>query len=440
MSSLDPAAVVVALALSAVLPGAAYAPKPEPPTADRPPEAPRGRPQATNAQAKEPAPGAAPPRAGPLEAVTLFLCGDVMTGRGIDQVLPRPCDPRIHEGYMTSAKGYVRLAERAHGRIPTPVDFAYIWGEALGVLRQVRPNVRIINLETSITRSNSYWRGKGIHYRMSPQNVRCIPAAGIDVCVLGNNHVLDWGYAGLAETLKTLAAARVKIAGAGKDLAAAQAPAVCQIAPDRRVLVFAFGCPSSGIPRTWAAGGGRAGVHFLPAIGDAAARRVAALVRKHRRGGDIVVASIHWGGNWGYPVPEQQRRFAHKLVEAGGVDLIHGHSSHHAKGIEVHRGKLILYGCGDLINDYEGISGREEFRSDLGLMYFASVAPSTGQVKALRMVPMQMRRFQLRRASPQDAKWLQKALDRECRRLRARVELAEDNALRLEWQQGSPGR
>jgi Putative enzyme of poly-gamma-glutamate biosynthesis (capsule formation) len=76
--------------------------------------------------------------------------------------------------------------------------------------------------------------------------------------------------------------------------------------------------------------------------------------------GDIVVASIHWGGNWDYKVPREQREFAHKLIDEAGVDVIHGHSSHHIKGIEVYRGKLIMYGCSDLLNDYEGISGLYE--------------------------------------------------------------------------------
>ena len=51
--------------------------------------------------------------------------------------------------------------------------------------------------------------------------------------------------------------------------------------------------------------------------------------------------------------------FPPPFIAAAGVDLVHGHSSHHAKGAEVYRGKLILYGCGDLISDYEGISVRE---------------------------------------------------------------------------------
>ena len=91
------------------------------------------------------------------QPVTLFLCGDVMTGRGIDQVLPHPGDPAIHESYMKSAQGYVHLAERVNGPIRKPVEFDWIWGDALEVLRQVAPDLRIINLETSITVSNDFW-------------------------------------------------------------------------------------------------------------------------------------------------------------------------------------------------------------------------------------------------------------------------------------------
>ena len=53
--------------------------------------------------------------------ITLFLCGDVMTGRGIDQVLPHPSDPRLYESYVRNAKEYVALAEAANGPIPQPV-------------------------------------------------------------------------------------------------------------------------------------------------------------------------------------------------------------------------------------------------------------------------------------------------------------------------------
>jgi poly-gamma-glutamate synthesis protein (capsule biosynthesis protein) len=133
----------------------------------------------------------------------IFLCGDVMLGRGIDQVLPEPCPPRLYEDYMHSAVGYLDLAEKANGPIPRPVDFAYVWGAALEELSRAKPRARIINLETTITRSESY-EPKGINYRMSPENAGSLASASIDCCVLANNHVLDWGLAGLRDTLARL--------------------------------------------------------------------------------------------------------------------------------------------------------------------------------------------------------------------------------------------
>jgi poly-gamma-glutamate synthesis protein (capsule biosynthesis protein) len=142
--------------------------------------------------------------------ITLFLGGDVMTGRGIDQILPHPSEPFIPEPYVNDAREYVKLAERANGSIPTPVSFTYIWGDALEEWERVAPDVKLINLETSITKSNDYWWGKGINYRMNPDNIPCLRAAKIDCCSLANNHVLDWGYSGLVETIATLKKRRLK--------------------------------------------------------------------------------------------------------------------------------------------------------------------------------------------------------------------------------------
>jgi poly-gamma-glutamate capsule biosynthesis protein CapA/YwtB (metallophosphatase superfamily) len=163
-----------------------------------------------------------------------------MTGRGIDQILPHPGDAQIHEPYVISATHYVRLAEAISGPIQRPVSFAYAWGEALNELAQARPDARIINLETSITESRSFWP-KGINYRISPANIACITTAGIDVCVLANNHVLDFGYPGLEETIETLKHSHIALAGAGRDMAEAQAPAIKEIVDRGRVIVFGFG-------------------------------------------------------------------------------------------------------------------------------------------------------------------------------------------------------
>jgi hypothetical protein len=115
-----------------------------------------------------------------LQPITIFLCGDVMTGRGIDQVLPHPGDPRLQETLVKDAGRYVELAERVHGPIPRPVDFTYVWGDALDQLDRVGADVRIINLETAVTTSSAAWGGKGVHYRMHPDNIGCIRAAEIE--------------------------------------------------------------------------------------------------------------------------------------------------------------------------------------------------------------------------------------------------------------------
>jgi len=362
------------------------------------------------------------------DSVDLFACGDVMLGRGIDQILPYPGDPTLREGHVRDARAYVELAEAANGPIPRPVDVSWPWGDALHMLDEAAPDVRVVNLETSITRGDDFVPGKAVHYRMNPANIPCLTAARPDVCVLANNHMMDFGYRGLAETLDTLAGAGVRVAGAGRDADGAWRPAVVPIDAGRRVLVFSFGMASSGVPSGWAATGGRAGVAFAPDLSAAGVAEITDRVRRARRPGDIVVASIHWGSNWGYDVSPDQVRFAHRLVD-GGVDVVHGHSSHHPRPIEVYRDKLILYGCGDFIDDYEGISGHEPYRDDLRLLYLVSVQPQTGNLIALRMAPMQARQMRLRHASSEDAQWLRSVLNRISRDFGVGVDPEPDGML-----------
>ena len=357
------------------------------------------------------------------KGVTLFVCGDVMLGRGIDQILPHKSDPTLYEHYMGSAVDYVRLAERRYGAIPAPCSFDYVWGDSLADLDTAEPLARIINLETSVTTSMSP-EPKGINYKMNPDNVVCLKAAAVDCCVLANNHVLDWGGAGLLETLSTLEREGFAVAGAGTDAAQAAVPAVIDLPNDRRILVFGFGVTTSGIPREWAAGPSKPGVNLLSDLSLATAKETAQRIVALRRPGDLVVVSIHWGTNWGYQVDSEQRAFAHALIDAGACDLLHGHSSHHPRGLEIYRDRLILYGCGDFITDYEGIEGYEQFRGDLAIAYLPSFKED-GTLSELTLVPYQLRRFRLQRASQADKAWLKETLDRESARFGTHIALKD---------------
>lgn len=364
--------------------------------------------------------------------VTVFMCGDVMTGRGIDQILPHPGVPAIYEPYMKSAKAYVKIAQEVSGRIPEPVDFSYVWGDAFREWERIQPDVRIINLETSVTKSNDYWPDKGINYRMHPENIACFSAARIDYCSLSNNHVLDWGYSGLAETIETLKKAGIKSAGAGKNLKEAETPAALEIKGKGRIIVFSAAVETSGIPPGWAASKDRPGVNLI-SLTDRAVQRIKKKIMEVRRARDIAIVSIHWGSNWGYDIPREHMEFAHELIDTAGVDVIHGHSSHHPKGIEVYKEKPIIYGCGDFLNDYEGIGGYEYFRGDLSLMYFAAINPVSARLAYFNMTPVQIKRFKVNRASKKDTLWLRDVLNRECKEFGTQVKLSKGNTFTLIW-------
>lgn len=348
--------------------------------------------------------------------IALFLGGDVMTGRGIDHILPHPNPSdfgRPDDRYPVSR--YLGLAEARNGPVPRAVPFDYIWGVGLEILARWAPDLRLVNLETAITTSTD-WYPKRIDYRMNPANIGVLTAARIDGCALANNHVLDFGRGGLVETLQTLHAAGIRTAGAGRDQAQAGQPAVFPLPGKGRVLFFSVGARASGIPAEWRAGANEPGINLLADTVAAAVRQIAAQVRAAKRPGDVAILSIHWGDNYVPQLPHSHQLLARGLIDASGIDLIHGHSAHHPLGHEVYRGKLVLYGCGDLINDYEGLVERP-YRTDLGFMYLVRIEPGTGAVRHLTVAPVQRRGFRLVRPGKADADAMRQRLRAECARL-----------------------
>jgi len=372
-----------------------------------------------------------------MDTITLLLTGDIMTGRGIDQMLPHPGSPQLFESHMQDARGYVRLAEQTGGPIEPAGPPDYLWGHALAEIRRVRPALCVVNLETAVTTCDAAWPDKGIHYRMHPANVGLLTAAGIDCCVLANNHILDWGREGLAETLRTLHAAGLQTAGAGADDASAWAPAALPLADGPSVLVYACATDSSGVPPDWAATSRYSGLALLPDLSDDTARRLAAVVGRRRHGHAPVVMSIHWGANWVRQIPTVHRQFAHRLIDLGAADIVHGHSSHHPLAVEVYRGRLVLYGCGDLINDYEGIHRHDDFRSDVGCLYFATIEAGTGTLTGLEIVPLQIRRFWLEPADADARQWIEERFTAGGRDFGTALGPLHGGGWALRWQRGA---
>lgn len=375
-----------------------------------------------------------------MACLRLLLGGDVMLGRGIDQVLPHPLEPTLQEPLVRDARHYVALAERRSGPIPRHAPLSWPWGDALARIAALQPHLRFVNLETAITTAAEPWPGKRVHYRLHPAHAGSLRLAGIDACSLANNHVLDWGRQGLRDTLQALAAAGVGAAGAGLDAAGAcralrLRPRDVPGAP--AVRLSAWGHASSGIPSTWAAGARREGVALLPDLAEAGLEAIRRQAPRRRLLGELQVIALHWGGNWVPRLPAEQRRFAHALIDAGLADVVWGHSSHHPLPIEVYRGRVILYGCGDLINDYEGISPGPEralgLTTDLALLHLLELDGGSGRLLGLDLVPLQRRRFRLQSCEPGLAEALREQLQAGCAPLGSALRGPATGPWQLDW-------
>lgn len=268
---------------------------------------------------------------------------------------------------------------------------------------------------------------------MHPRNIGALLAAKIDACTLANNHILDWDIAGLEETLQTLDQARIHFTGAGETLKQAQTPVILS-SPEwtGRILVFSFGTRSSGIPKEWCATDNHAGIWLLDDLGIQSVNEISKIVARYRQAGDLCIGSIHWGGNWGYHVSHEHQVFAHQLIDQAGIDIIHGHSSHHPIAIEIYKDKPILYGCGDFINDYEGITGQEEFRGYLALMYFLEFDAKSLLFKRMEIVPLERKKFKLHYARDKDYFWLLETLQKKSFPFRTLFKLDENHSKYLE--------
>jgi poly-gamma-glutamate synthesis protein (capsule biosynthesis protein) len=279
---------------------------------------------------------------------TIAFIGDVMLGRGVDQLI---------------------------GRNP-PESF---WGDVLPVLRAA--DAVVANLECAITAHRAPWNktSKVFHFRARQEAVTVLRAANVRCVSLANNHTLDYQETGLLETLSALEAAGIQYAGAGPDLDAARAIAVID-AGGARLGVAAF---TDNEP-PFAAGPTRPGTSYLDIGGDPqAGQRVARAAATARdAGADLVVLSLHWGPNMVASPPPRFRDFARAAIDSS-VDLVYGHSAHVFQGIEVHRQRPILYDTGDFLDDY-AIDAK--LRNDWSFVFLLDVEGARMQKLRLRPV------------------------------------------------------
>jgi poly-gamma-glutamate synthesis protein (capsule biosynthesis protein) len=283
--------------------------------------------------------------------ITIALIGDVMLGRGV-----------------------ARAAERM-----LPYEH---WGDTAPVLHAA--DLRICNLECAITGHQRPWTRspKVYHFRADRRAIDILKSARIDACMLANNHILDYEEQGLLDTLHALEAAGIRHAGAGRNASDAALPALLAAGdPPVRVAVVAFTDNESIF------GAGKTpGTNYLEvSLGPAALARIEAAIAAARQAADLVIFSNHWGTNYRERPSPLFRDFARAVIERG-ADAYYGHSAHVFHGIELHRGKPILYDTGDFIDDY---ALHPSARNDWSFVFLLRFAGA--QFAGLEMVPVQLR-------------------------------------------------
>lgn len=199
------------------------------------------------------------------------------------------------------------------------------------------------------------------------------------------------------------------------------------------MLVFSLGTISSGIPHSWEADFNRPGVKILHELNLEHAHSFGKWVNLFRKPDDIVILSIHWGANWVYKIPQLHIQFAHTLVDNGYVDIIHGHSSHHVLAMEVYKEKPVLYGCGDFINDYEGIDTQQIFRDDISMMFFITMNAKSKKLTDVTLVPLIKHQFSLKKLSEEDFWYLESNINQIGKQFFTWVKREKNDAFSFHW-------
>lgn len=303
----------------------------------------------------------------------LLLVGDVMLGRYVNETLQRQ-----------------------------PPD--YPWGDTLPLFQAA--DARLLNLECALADTGAPWTAtpKVFHFRSDAKNAATLRAAGVNIVSLANNHALDYGYDALDETLRTLDAAGVAYAGAGRDLAEARRPAIIQ-AGGAAIGMLAF---TDNEPQ-WAATATRPGVFYAPVdLSDARAQDLLAATRQASAVVDLLIVSAHWGPNWGYQPPQEHIPFARALIEAG-ADVIFGHSGHVFRGVELYQGRPILYCAGNFVDDYAVDDVERNDESGVFMLEWEA-----GETVAIRVYPTLIEDCQARLAQGSMAEAIADKLRRLC--------------------------
>ena len=239
------------------------------------------------------------------------------------------------------------------------------------------------NLEGPITEQTKPLDGdKEYFYRSRPAAAAALGAAHVGLLNLANNHALDYGDAGLADTIRNLDAAGLRHFGAGSGRAEAIRGEVVELAGIRiGFLGFMekYGPYGTTYPHYFAKG-------ETPGVAELHERTLREAIGAMRPKVDVLIVSCHWGKNYA-EVTKTQQRYGRLIAELG-ADLVIGHHPHVAQGLEVHAGVPIVYSLG---NFTFGSKGRfDQLDPLLRRSWIAEITVRDRRVAAVDLIPLEV--------------------------------------------------
>ena len=292
----------------------------------------------------------------------ILFAGDVMLGRLVNKVLAN-------------------------------AQFTYVWGDTIDIIK--RADFSLINLECPVSSKGKEWNKtfKVFHFRANLDAIQVLNSASIDYVSLANNHILDYDIEALLDTLDILDKNNISHSGAGRNLKEAMKPAIIEkkLKPkpsnnhdsyynvdneevnnndSKNTIRIGLISLTDNEPE-WEAKYDQAGINYIPTAldPDIYYYRLQNYIENAKKQSDLVIVSSHVGPHFRETPSMKYVNFAHKIIDLG-ADIYWGHSNHMPQGIELYKhndnNKIILYDCGDFIDDYAIDSN---YRNDLSFIF-----------------------------------------------------------------------
>ena len=321
---------------------------------------------------------------GLLALLAAAACTTVPAATGVPakaiQPASHPARPSSRQARAGVAAGSVTLAFAGDvhfaGRTARLLsDPATAFGPIAAVLKSA--DFTAVNLETAVT-SGGTPQPKTYHFRTVPAAFTALRDGGVDLVTMANNHVLDYGQAGLADTLAAAKAARFPYVGIGTDAAAAWAPYVTTVKGTRIAVIGVS--QVAELASSWVATDSRPGEANAIDLD-----RTLEAVRAARRLTPTVIVFMHWGTE-GVACPNPSQLSLARQLAAAGASIIIGAHAHMLQGSGWLGHTFVAYGMGNFLwweNSYSTATGVLELtlhpHAPLTAQFIPAVVSSTGQ-------------------------------------------------------------